>query len=325
VHAPDDAWFVKGFLVKALNLPAGQVLLSSELDLGVVIVDELARRALSSVTVVVVSPAFLASPWAQIASQLATHQSVEMGSDGNATLAPALAHHGVVKAVAWSPDGKRGATASLDHTARLWDATNGTAITPALVHEGGVLHLVWSPDGNWVATASEDRTARVWDAANGRAVSPPLRHHSLIYMVAWSPDGTRVATASDDQTARVWDAASGLAVTPPLAHQGFVTLVTWSPDGKRIATASDDQTARVWEVPDCTVTFTDCLSALRRCHYGLDSTGTLVARRPRPGGVTGAIGPKTNDLSVLETALSSGERQLDLATDDDGMPPSFGT
>jgi WD40 repeat protein len=143
-------------------------------------------------------------------------------------------------------------------------------------------------------------------------------------MVAWSPDGTRVATASDDQTARVWDAASGLVVTPPLVHKGFVTVVAWSPDGKRIATASDDQTARVWEVSDYTVTLTDWLSALRRCHYGLGSTGTLVARRPRPGGNTGAIGPKTNDLSVLESALSSAEQQIDPATDDNGMPPIFG-
>jgi len=42
------------------------------------------------VTVVVVSPAFLASPWAQFANQLATHQGIEAANDGSATLVPAI-------------------------------------------------------------------------------------------------------------------------------------------------------------------------------------------------------------------------------------------
>jgi hypothetical protein len=34
VHAPEDAWFVEGFLLKALSLPEGEVLVSSQLDPG---------------------------------------------------------------------------------------------------------------------------------------------------------------------------------------------------------------------------------------------------------------------------------------------------
>ena len=90
VHAPEDAWFVEGFLLEALRLPEGEVLISSKLEPGVVIVNEIARGALSPVTVVVVSPAFLASPWAQFAHQLAMHQSIEAAADGSATLVPAI-------------------------------------------------------------------------------------------------------------------------------------------------------------------------------------------------------------------------------------------
>jgi len=90
VHAPADAWFVEGFLLEALHLSEREVLVSSKLELGAVIVNEIERGALSPVTVVVVSPAFLASPWAKFANQLAAHQSIDAAIDGSATLVPAL-------------------------------------------------------------------------------------------------------------------------------------------------------------------------------------------------------------------------------------------
>jgi WD40 repeat protein len=90
VHAADDAWFVDGFLLPALGLPDGEVRVSSRLDPGAEIAGELERGALSPVTVVVLSPAFLASPWAALANQLATYVSVEAASDGSATLIPAI-------------------------------------------------------------------------------------------------------------------------------------------------------------------------------------------------------------------------------------------
>jgi WD40 repeat protein len=63
--------------------------------------------------------------------------------------------------VAFSPDGTRVATASDDHTARVFDPATGTEHA-RLTHDDWVRAVAFSPDGTRVATASRDGTARVF-------------------------------------------------------------------------------------------------------------------------------------------------------------------
>src|SRR5262245_25367286 len=67
-------------------------------------------------------------------------------------------HEDVVRAVAFSADGKRVATASADRTARVW-ATNGTEKPVVLRgHEDQMTTVAFSPDGSRVVTGSADKT-----------------------------------------------------------------------------------------------------------------------------------------------------------------------
>ena len=154
------------------------------------------------------------------AAEEALHQAI-LSSQVRVTL---RGHSNSVTAVAFSPDGKRLATASVDETAKVWDAESGKELRTLRGHSNQVLGVAFSPDGKRLATASVDDTARVWDAESGKELLTLRGHSNYVTAVAFSPDGKRLATASNDDTAKVWDAESGKELRPWPATQALLAL-----------------------------------------------------------------------------------------------------
>jgi WD40 repeat protein/serine/threonine protein kinase len=74
-------------------------------------------------------------------------------------------HSANVVSIAFSPEGRRLATASYDRTMKLWDVETGHNVFTLLGHTAGLVCLAFSPDGNQIVTGSFDATARVWNGA----------------------------------------------------------------------------------------------------------------------------------------------------------------
>ncbi len=158
-------------------------------------------------------------------------------------------HSRSVLSVAFSPDGKRLASASQDETIKLWDATSGQLIRTLLGHSRAVSCVVFSPEGNRLASAGADATVRIWDTNSGQEIQRFEGHTFDVNCVVFSPNGKRLASAgaSVDKTVKVWDTISGQETLTLKGHNLGFPGVAFSPDGLRLAAASYDGTVRVWD------------------------------------------------------------------------------
>jgi WD40 repeat protein len=155
-------------------------------------------------------------------------------------------HKDAVESAAFSPDGRRIVSASIDGAVRVWDVRTGAQIA---VMRSGLITMcaAFSPDGRRIVSASWDQSVRVWDAGNGAQIAVLRGHELSVNSAAFSPDGRRIVSASTDGTVRVWDARTGAPIAVLRGHTYAVSSAAFSPDSRRIVSASYDKTVRVWD------------------------------------------------------------------------------
>jgi WD40 repeat protein len=136
---------------------------------------------------------------------------------GNKAKAVFKAHDGEVRAVAFSLDGKRLASAGIDGRVKVHDpAGKQTAVMQGHAH--AILALAFAPDGKLIASGSADGMIRLWNAETGKETATvPGRPEVPVWALAFAPDGKTLAGSCGREVLR-WD-TSGL-IGPLLKVEG---------------------------------------------------------------------------------------------------------
>ncbi len=106
-------------------------------------------------------------------------------------------HSDTVTSAKMSSDGKILFTGSLDTTAQLWSAADGSPLGPVMNHASGVGEVDVSDDQTWLATATMNGLIRVWNhplVQESQELDTSIRSR----VACFSPDGRFVVAGKSD-------------------------------------------------------------------------------------------------------------------------------
>lgn len=158
-------------------------------------------------------------------------------------------HTDLVTDALWSPDGQFIATASFDHTVKVWSASSGNLVCTYTQSDDAVYALAWSPNSQFIASNGGNNTIHIWNASNCSSASGYATHTQAgsVASLAWSPNGRYIASGAWDNFAQIWDVSSGKTLFK-IPFTDVVSSTTWSPDSQFVAAGSWDKTVQVWSM-----------------------------------------------------------------------------
>jgi cytochrome c len=141
-------------------------------------------------------------------------------------------HRGPIVSIAVSPDGARLASASWDHTVRIWSLGDGRQQVLE-GHAQNVNGVAFSPDGRSLVSVGYDRELRIWPLMGG--TSNVITLASPLNAVAVAPDGEIVTGGADGKLRFLM--SDGRESGGVQAGATPIVALAMSPDGTLIAAA----------------------------------------------------------------------------------------
>jgi WD40 repeat protein len=164
-------------------------------------------------------------------------------------------HSDRMNALAFSPEGDRLISGSLDKTAIIWDLQNRRLAQRLKGHTDRVDGVGFTLDGQRAVTSSHDHTLKLWSISDGNEIATLTGHKDKVTTLAVSPADGTIASGGWDGEIRLWDSKRGRYLRT-LANQGsIVGSLRFSPDGRLLVSSilkaqADSRPfgAHVWEV-----------------------------------------------------------------------------
>ena len=159
-------------------------------------------------------------------------------------------HSALVLSTAFSHDGEKIISSSIDNTIKIWDAKTYKLIKTITGHTGPVRTAFFSSDDKYILSSSNDSTARIWDARNYKEIKKFVGHNAIILSAKYDKTNERIVTSSSDGTVRVWNAKTGKslqALRDTLNKNEYYSDAVFSPDGTFVYAAAHGGTIKRWK------------------------------------------------------------------------------
>jgi WD40 repeat protein len=232
-------------------------------------------------------------------------------------------HSCTLYSIAWSPDGTKLVSSSIDGKAKVWDTQSGKLLSTTKEFTLGRGKVVWSPDGTKIANVwVEDFRFEIFNPTNGEKIRAiGVTGAGVIASVAWSPDGSKIAADSgDDNLIRIWNPSTGQLIASLSGHSAEILDLMWSPDGSKLASSGLDQKLIIWDMstkqPIKIITADGNIGSLNWNPQGNMIAGGLIS--PRKAQVWDA-----NSGQVISTIQSNVGTIYNLAWSPDGTQLAY--
>jgi len=145
-----------------------------------------------------------------------------------------------VLAVAWSPDGRRLASAGFGRALHIWNGDTGRQMS--MTKAGwGIQKIAWSRDGRRIITLGADNKVFVHDAETGEQTQQLLNDKKVS---AFSPDCQHFVGFSDNRV-ELWNDA-GQKLGEFAGHSEPPLIATWNPVDGTIASCDNSGRVCLW-------------------------------------------------------------------------------
>ena len=147
-----------------------------------------------------------------------------------------------IKSVAFSPDGRFLATATVGGAVVVWATDSGIMEKRIELSPGLPVQVVkYSPSGDAIAAGGAAALATLIDTRSWQMRSGPRVHTAPINDLAFDRSGSSILTVSVDRSAIVWDAASlGMRAKLALPDAGQLNCVALGGDGSIVVGTTDN-------------------------------------------------------------------------------------